>query len=552
MDFEKHVSNLVEEGRSNLRASLGNPQTGLEAENIHLHNGNRFVKKHSAVTTESFEETLEELGLLDGTTLKREPEGTPKEVKFGEPIGIGEDWKPEFTYDYGPQGEIGTQPLSNLDEVANQKEEIEQRAEEMSPDDTSFYQIALTPNLMLRDEEFDDVIDWDVDDKTDASSFRNPCLRYGSIKDTYGPSSIIIGGAQGLQVSGVPRVSGNIDEINVDDIVTGFQKGIGDLPGVPAFNTVFYALSESGATISEEGEIVNFHERDEAYRQRFGKSNIVPDSIGKEKHGYLPKFSEAEGIEEIVRQNSEELLEYTASAPLTAFDAEEDIETLAEEYGYSLDDEFSMVLIDEDFESIEESDSPVTHREIVEQGYAEGYIRLEDEDGEEHTETVTLDLDNLEDPDEFLEKNYMQAESMNKPNIRFRLGYGCFENRDQDNTPEWQAALGIQEGKMRNWLKFQRAAYNEGFRNEHAEYLREQHREKGLEAELHPDTDTTILDFVEEHQDLFTEAIDPVDEPETYEATSQYIEGILNGKPTPAEEAAEDYEEFMERAKVSS
>ncbi len=253
-----------------------------------------------------------------------------------------------------------------------------------------------------------------------------------------------------------------------------------------------------------------------------------------------------DSLEDLARDNAEKLLEYTARAPLENFRPADGGPRLHEREDYSHydgSDSFSLVLVGEGLEA-------VTHRDVVENEELEGYLRLETQDGQVEREDALLDVGQLSNPEEFLWRNYLQAESMNKPNIRPRLGYGCFENRDADNSPWWLETVGIQAAKMRRWDEFQEAAREEGFQNSDALYLREQQRQRGLDGYLHPDTDTTIREFVADNREIFSDALY---EPEIRTATLSYLDDITGGAKTFSEEASEiedDFETFMRRSKA--
>lgn len=525
MRFEDHVADVSDRGRRNFLKSFSDPRYGLELETLQLDEGFR-----PAESTE-FVQTLRNMA-GKGAELKHTPgtHGVPKIAVFKNDKDREAPGHPAVTYDYGPQVELETQPLSDLDQALTQAEQLADVASSSSAENTDIYGLALLPSLQFQHLDFDDPFRWGREWNGESEAYRNPALRYGNIEDSYSEASIMLGGAGSIQFSAVPGADPDLTQ--VDDVVLDFM-GAGEMPGIPALNPIFYGLTDASARIGEGG-LESFHGREDTYEERHCRSDLIDEEVGRGKFGYVDSvlegdLEEMKSLEDLVRENSEKQLEYTAKTSLTEFEALEGPDfTERDDYDhYEESDGFSLVLTEGE---------PVTHRDIVEHEEVEGYLRLETRDGEVRREDAYLDISAMDNSENFLWRNYLQAESMNKPNIRPRMGYGCFENRDVDNNPNWPATIGIQGAKMRNWKEFQKAAEEEGFREEDAEYLREEQRKHGLDAELHPETDTTIREFVGQNLYLFDEALY---EPRVRDVTLQYLEEVTSGGDTFSQRAAD-------------
>jgi hypothetical protein len=540
MRFEDHVVDVADRGRRNFLRSFSDPRYGLELETLQLD------EDLSSAESSEFIQTLQNIA-GEGAELKYTPggHGVPKIAVFKDEMDREAPGHPAITYDYGPQVELETQPLSDLDEALAQAEELADVANSNAAGSSDIYRSALLPSLQFQHLDFDDPFRWGREWNGEAEAYRNPALRYGNIEESYSEASIMLGGAGSIQFSAVPDADPDLSE--VDNVVLDFM-GAGDRPGIPALNPIFYGLTEASARITEEG-LESFHGREDAYEERHCRSDLIDEEVGRSKFGYvnsvLEGVEEMESLEDLIRENSEKQLEYTAKAPLAEFESLEEPDFIErDDYNhYEEDDGFSLVLTEGE---------PVTHRDVVEDEEVEGYLRLETGDEEVRREDAYLDISAMDNSEEFLWRNYLQAESMNKPNIRPRMGYGCFENRDVDNNPKWAATIGIQGAKMRNWREFQQAAEEEGFSEEDAEYLREEQRRHGLDAELHPETDTTIRDFVGKNIYLFDDALY---EPRARDATLQYLEDVTSGGDIFSRRAAEvsdekSLQQLMARARL--
>jgi len=491
-------------------------------------------------------------------------------------------------YDVGPEKEDVTTIQSNIGDLLENLNEIEQTTVNTSPErNVAFKRQGTLTEMMLRDS--DGEFNWNKAENHNYpdQKFITGKPRYFAFDDTY-TGVMQVAGTGSIQVTMRPKIydkqhDGVVDE---DKWVRDFSGG-GERVGLHALSPLFYGPFQASPVIDEDREnIETLNGRDKAYGQGF-QTEWDSKGLGKTEEEYVtenskacysPALSEIQTIEDLQNFKAESEWTFSAPTPLEnmlvvdeeeTYDPEENYETLVEHVSNTSFDfldpqDKAVVRVGHENWMLEDDRNTINLTEFPEHERFEGKIYLVDEEENKEGKRVVVDYQNEEIFSNMSEKDFAEeyrnhfeadATSVWEP-FRMRPSSPAFEYRDMCNNPFRDAGIATQVGVFRKWREIQEFAEEElGLYEENAQDLRIGIDKEGLQYEINEEKGITLQDAWMGSSKLNTSLYDIVEtgieelEGENY-SVEKYREtmlgtnkqpGLISNGLTPAEMMASEH-----------
>jgi hypothetical protein len=528
MDYDTAVASLAERGRENLQEQTAEnvvtPQIGVEVEYPHAAETLHSMPANYVMAT------LDNLAERDDVAVQTDALSPYEQIvgaRFTDDAAFSHDSavSPEFDYDFGPEGEIGTEITRSLEEAYQQVDAIEGAVSDAVASG-KLYRQGLLPGL-IRDD-FDDPINWDIgaDDET-LRIYETPKTRYRGLEQWYTVKNMGLGGTGSIQVTSTPRME------DVETDLVQFLGG-GEKPGIPALSPFFFAPFVDSPVI-EDGKLRWQYGREIAYQMGRVNSPIISADDGFGKFGYYPEWEDIDGLEDVVRVNAEKPYEFTM--PVPAHEVAVDGDPLHERDGFPHIDNTTLVRVTAATPT-DDGYTATTLQEIIAEQRVDGMVSLQDMGGDWNDIPATLDYTAMDD-DQFLEaivpQLYDAVEGTNTPNWRPKLGMGVIESRDFCNNPYLEETVAMQAAVFQNWEKLQEIAMEYGITEDDAEELRIGVARDGVRYQI--DDGIQVRDVLDSMQDvLYDGVLAASDTEQPADDLNSYLEKVIQTGVTPAED----------------
>lgn len=430
-------------------------------------------------------------------------------------------------YDVGPEKEDVTGIRSNIGELLENLDKIEQVTIDTSPEeDVAFKRQGHLTEMMLKGSG--KAFDWEKAEKDvyAGPEFLTGKPRYFAFDDTY-TGVMQVAGTGSIQVTMRPKIYEEEHEgsINPDKWISDFSGG-GERVGMHALSPLFYGPFMNSPIIdTETQEIQTLNGRDKAYGQGF-QTEWDSKGLGKDEEEYItenskscysPALSDIESVEEL--QDFKADTEWTFSGPVEAgnmlvveegeaYDPEKDYETLVENtegtsFDFINESDAGIIRVGHEDWDLENNRDTIKLSELEDYEHFEGKIYLVDEQGNKESKRVVVDYQNKElfpnmSNDDFAAeyRKHFEADATAvwEP-FRMRPSEPAFEYRDMCNNPFRDAGIATQVGAFRKWREIQEFAEEElGIYEEDAQDLRLGVDREGLEYEIDEERNITLQD----------------------------------------------------------